>query len=53
DVPGSMDGRSFLTVLTGESKEHRKYTFGLHTTRGIINGSENFGIRSCGTKRYR
>jgi len=53
DVPGSMDGQSFLTVLTGESKEHRKYTFGLHTTRGIINGSENFGIRSCGTKRYR
>jgi uncharacterized sulfatase len=52
-VPDSMDGKSFLSVLRGQSAEHKKYTFGLHTTRGIINGSENFGIRSCGTKTHR
>ena len=53
ETPSTMDGRSFLNVLLGKTKEHKKYTFGVHTTRGIINGSENFGIRSCGTKTHR
>jgi uncharacterized sulfatase len=48
-----MDGKSFLPVLLGQRDEHKKYTFGIHTTRGIGNGSEVFGIRSCGTKKYR
>ncbi len=48
-----LDGKSFLEVLTGKTKKHKKYTFGLHTTRGIINGSEHYGIRSCGTSEYR
>jgi len=52
-VPDTMDGQSFLPVLTGQATVHKKYTFGLHTTRGIINGSQNFGIRSCGTKTHR
>ncbi len=53
ETPKTMDGRSFLSVLMGQKQEHKTYTFGLHTTRGIINGSENYGIRSCGTKRFR
>ena len=48
-----LDGKSFLPVLLGQREEHKTYTYGLHTTRGIINGSEAFGIRSCGTKEYR
>lgn len=52
-TPETMDGRSFLPVLLGQEKEHKSYTFGLHTTRGIINGSDVFGIRSCGTKTHR
>ncbi|MCB1094499.1 MAG: sulfatase [Verrucomicrobiae bacterium] len=48
-----LDGKSFLPVLLGKSIEHKRYTFGIHTTRGIINGSETFGIRSCGTKTHR
>ena len=52
-VPDTMDGKSFLPVLLGKAAEHKTYTFGLHTTRGIINGSDNFGIRSCGTKTHR
>lgn len=52
-TPGTMDGKSFLPVLRGEAAEHKQYTFGIHTTRGIINGSETFGIRSCGTKTHR
>ena len=52
-VPDTMDGRSFLAVLEGRADEHKQYTFGIHTTRGIINGSDHFGIRSCGTKTHR
>jgi len=52
-TPPGMDGRSFLSVLLGQSQEHKTYTFGLHTTRGIINGSDTYGIRSCGTKEFR
>lgn len=52
-TPATMDGKSFLDVLTGKRKEHKTYTYGIHTTRGIINGSETFGIRSCGTKTHR
>lgn len=52
-TPDTMDGKSFLPVLLGQENEHKRYTFGLHTTRGVINGSENFGIRSCATKTHR
>lgn len=48
-----LDGKSFLPVLKGAQEEHKKFTFGLHTTRGIHNGSEHFAIRSCGTKNFR
>lgn len=51
--PLELDGKSFLPVLLGKASEHKTYTYGLHTTRGIINGSEAYGIRSCGTKTYR
>ncbi len=40
-----LDGRSFLPVLQGKAKEHKSEVYSLHTTRGIINGSEYFGIR--------
>ena len=53
ETPDTMDGRSFLPVLTGESAEHKQYTFGVQTTRGIGEGSENFGVRSAGTKTHR
>lgn len=50
---GQLDGKSFLPVLLGESTTHKTYTFGIHTTRGIINGSNAFGIRSCATRTHR
>ncbi len=52
-IPSTMDGRSFLPVLLGQTAEHKQYTFGIHTTRGIINGSDLFAIRSCGTRSVR
>lgn len=48
-----IDGTSILPVLLGSAKEHKQYTFSLHTTRGIISGSEYYGIRSVADKRYR
>lgn len=48
-----MDGISILPLLIGKAKEHKQYTFSLQTTRGIISGSEYYGIRSVADKKYR
>ena len=49
----SLDGTSFLPVLLGKSKEHKQYVYGIHTTRGINNGSEYYGIRSIRSERFK
>jgi uncharacterized sulfatase len=41
-----LDGFSFLPVLSGREKSHRDFTYGVQTTRGIIDGSECYPIRS-------
>ncbi len=51
--PAVLDGKSLLPVLTGKTAEHKDYVFGIHTTRGIINGSDYFGIRSVRGRRYK
>ena len=51
--PKELDGRSFLPVLRGKRDSHKQYVFGLMTTRGIINGSDHFGIRSVRSDRYK
>lgn len=51
--PEILDGRSFLPVLKGETQVHKKYAFGLQTTRGINDGSDSYGIRSANDGRYR
>ncbi len=50
--PDILDGRSFLSVLKGESLTHKTHVFGLQTTRGINNGSDFFGVRSVRSDRY-
>ncbi len=50
--PG-LDGRSFVPVLTGKADEHKQFSYGIMTTRGIINGSLAFGIRSIRDAHYR
>ena len=47
-----LDGKSIVPVLTGKAKEHKDFVFGLHTTRGIINGSDHFGIRMVRSKKF-
>jgi len=48
-----VDGRSFLPVLRGESCSHKKYAYGIMTTKGIINGTPNYPIRSVRDERYK
>lgn len=49
----ALDGESIVPLITGKVKTHKNYTFSLHTTRGIIKGSDHFGIRSVADKKYR
>tara|TARA_A200000113_G_C8865977_1_gene354816 strand:- start:1639 stop:3117 length:1479 start_codon:yes stop_codon:yes gene_type:complete len=49
----SFDGKSFLDVLLGKTEKHRDYTYGVHTTRGVINGSESYPIRSVRSHKYK
>lgn len=48
-----LDGKSFLPVLRGDTQEHKDYTYGLMTTRGIIQGSDCYPIRSIRDKQFR
>ncbi|HBL43075.1 MAG TPA: sulfatase atsG [Planctomycetaceae bacterium] len=47
-----LDGKSLLPVFAGK-QEHKDHVFGEMTTRGIINGSSTFGIRSVRTKDFK
>ncbi len=49
----SFDGISFYDALEGKTDKHRKYTYGVHTTRGVINGSESYPIRSIRSNKYK
>ncbi|MFC1633856.1 sulfatase [Planctomycetota bacterium] len=48
-----FDGRSFLNVLLGKTNKHRDYVYGAHTTRGIINGSACYPVRSVRDGQYK
>lgn len=48
-----LDGNSFFKTLKGSPKEVRKYVYGIHTTRGIENGSENYPVRSIQNHEYK
>ncbi len=50
-APQTLDGRSFLPVLTGRVAAHRDYVFGIHTNLGII-GGEPYPMRSVRDERY-
>lgn len=52
-IPRSLDGKSFMKVLTGKRNVHKDYSYSLMTTRGIINGSEHYGIRSIRSGEFR
>jgi uncharacterized sulfatase len=49
----TLDGKSFYATLLGKNTEIRKYVYGIHTTRGINNGSENYPVRSVQDHDYK
>ena len=55
DKEGKMklDGKSFYATLNGKPKEVRQYVYGVHTTRGIKNGSDNYPVRSIQDHNYK
>ena len=50
---GSLEGKSLLPLLTGAVDRHKDYVYGIMTTRGIINGSESYPIRSVRGEKFR
>ena len=48
-----LDGKSFYATLSGKPKEVRDYVYGVHTTRGIKNGSDNYPVRSIQDHNYK
>jgi len=48
-----FDGRSFLGVLLGRTDKHQEAVYGVHTTRGIIAGSECYPVRSVRTETHK
>ena len=48
-----LDGESFLPVLMGDEVNHKNFVYGIMTTRGIINGSDAYAIRSVRDKKYK
>lgn len=52
-IPDGLDGKSFVEVLEGEKDQHKSYVYGIMTTRGIINGSEAYAIRSVRGWKYK
>ena len=53
DVKADFDGRSFSRVIQRGSEKHNEFVFGVHTTRGIIHGSESYPVRSIRSDRYK
>lgn len=47
-----LDGKSLLEVFGGK-QDHKEYVFGEMTTRGIINGSPHYGIRSVRSEEFK
>lgn len=52
-APEGIDGSSCLPVLLGRRATHVEQVFGVHTTRGIISGSDCYPIRSIRTSRHK
>ncbi len=47
-----IDGKSLLPLFAGK-QDHKKYVYGEMTTRGVMKGSDHFGIRSVRSDRFK
>lgn len=53
ECPEGLDGKSFSPVIRGESETHNEFVYGVHTTRGIILGSQSYPVRSIRDTRFK
>jgi len=51
-VPG-LDGKSLAPIFKDPENDIKKYSYSIHTTRGINSGSEYYGIRAVVDENYR
>jgi len=48
-----FDGRSFLPLLQGKTKQHKQYAYSIQTTVGVNGVRQPYGIRSVVDQRFR
>ncbi len=48
-----FDGKSFFDSMMGKTDKHRNFSYGVQTTRGVINGPESYPIRSIRSEKYK
>ena len=48
-----FDGKSFFYSMIGKTNNHRDFSYGVQTSRGVINGPKSYPIRSIRTKKYK
>jgi uncharacterized sulfatase len=53
EIPSNLDGKSLVPLFKNPMESIKEYSFSLHTTRGINNGSDYYGIRSVVDENYR
>ncbi len=53
EIPNELDGKSLMPVFENPNQEIKDFAYSIHTTRGIIKGSEYFGIRGIVNEKYR
>lgn len=51
-IPRGLDGKSFIDIIKGKAAKFKEYVYAVHTTRGIIQGSDYYGIRSVRSNRF-
>lgn len=51
--PANLDGKSLLPALLGETDSHKKYVYGIQTTKGINNWKDPYPVRSIRSRRYK
>lgn len=55
DAQGNVkfDGQSFYKTLVRQTDQHRKFVYGIHTTRNIVRGNKCYPIRSVRSEQYK
>ena len=53
ELPDVLDGKSLLPVLTGKTDRLHDRVYGVHTTRGILEGSACYPVRSIRTDTHK